>query len=398
MFDFINQTLIMNNQLALNSKPRYEILDGLRGVAAVMVVLFHFGETYAESPATQLINHGYLAVDFFFLLSGFVVGYAYDDRWGKMTLWGFFKRRLVRLHPMVIMGTVIGAALYGFGQCEGFPQIGNVEGWKVGLAFVMGLLMIPCGVNLDIRGWKEMNSFNGPNWTLTWEYLANILYAIFFRFLPKWGLTILLAAAAVCTLDLCLDLDLFGLITERRASHQYTIIGGWAITSEQLYVGLTRLLFPFICGLLLSRIGKYIKVKDGFLWCSLFMVVILSVPYVGEAPSIWNGVYNAATVMILFPLILLMGAGSTLHTKRGRALCNFLGEISYPLYITHYPILYAHMSWAWSNPDAPLYLHVMMGIGTFFLTIGVAYACLRLYDIPVRKWLTDKWLKHKTSK
>ena len=165
------------------------------------------------------------------------------------------------------------------------------------------------------------------------------------------------------------------------------------MTPEQIYVGLTRLFFPFLCGLLLSRIGKYIKVKNGFFWCSLMMVVILSVPYVGEVPSIWNGVYNAATVIVLFPLIVLMGAGSSLRTERGSAICNFLGEISYPLYITHYPILYAHMSWAWRNPNAPLYLHIVMGIGTFLLAIGVAYACLRLYDIPVRKWLTEKWLK-----
>ena len=86
----------------LASKPRYEILDGLRGVASVMVILFHAFETYSAGPAYQIINHGYLAVDFFFVLSGFVVGYAYDDRWDRMTTWGFFKRRLVRLHPMVI--------------------------------------------------------------------------------------------------------------------------------------------------------------------------------------------------------------------------------------------------------------------------------------------------------
>ena len=125
----------------LASKPRYEILDGLRGVAAILVVLYHLFETYSDGAAYQIINHGYLAVDFFFLLSGFVIGYAYDDRWDRMTTWGFFKRRLVRLHPMVIMGTVIGACLYFFGQGEGFGLIGNVPGWKVLLAFVMGCLM-----------------------------------------------------------------------------------------------------------------------------------------------------------------------------------------------------------------------------------------------------------------
>ena len=81
----------------LASKPRYEILDGLRGVAAMIVVAFHLLETYSKGPAYQVLNHGYLAVDFFFVLSGFVIGYAYDDRWNRMSLKGFFKRRLVRL-------------------------------------------------------------------------------------------------------------------------------------------------------------------------------------------------------------------------------------------------------------------------------------------------------------
>ena len=98
------------------SKPRYAILDGLRGVAALMVVAFHLFETYIPVLHTQVINHGYLAVDFFFILSGFVIGYAYDDRWAKgMTVGNFFKRRLIRLQPMVIAGTIFGTLLFLFG-------------------------------------------------------------------------------------------------------------------------------------------------------------------------------------------------------------------------------------------------------------------------------------------
>ena len=96
----------------LTSKPRYEILDGLRGVAALIVVAFHLFETYSRGPMYQILNHGYLAVDFFFVLSGFVIGYAYDDRWDKMSMWGFFKRRLIRLQPMVILGSIIGALVF----------------------------------------------------------------------------------------------------------------------------------------------------------------------------------------------------------------------------------------------------------------------------------------------
>jgi peptidoglycan/LPS O-acetylase OafA/YrhL len=161
------------NELA-GTKPHYEILDGLCGVAAVMVVAFHLFEVNSASRFDQIINHGYLAVDFFFVLSGFVIGYAYDDRWGKMTVGQFFKRRLIRLHPMVIMGMIIGAALFYFGDSSVFPHIHDVPVWKMLLIMLLGMLMIPAPPSMDIRGWQEMYTLNAPCWSLFLEYIANI--------------------------------------------------------------------------------------------------------------------------------------------------------------------------------------------------------------------------------
>ena len=101
-----------------DSKPHYPLLDGLRGVAAIVVVWYHIFESFATSHLDQGVNHGYLAVDFFFLLSGFVLGYAYDGRWGKMSTWSFIRRRLIRLHPMVIFGAIFGGALFYTQGCE----------------------------------------------------------------------------------------------------------------------------------------------------------------------------------------------------------------------------------------------------------------------------------------
>lgn len=384
----------MKNTIYLASKPRYEILDGLRGVAALLVVLFHMFETYSGSLGFQIIDHGYLAVDFFFILSGFVIGYAYDDRWDKMTVWGFFKRRLVRLQPMLVMGVVVGAALYFFGQCEQFGLSIEVTWWKFLLAFVLALFMIPVGKGLDVRGWGEMNPLNGPQWSLTYEYIANILYAVVFRRLGKIALAVLTACAAFMTLDVCLDWNVFGLLTpERSTHHQYTVIGGWCITSEQVYIAFTRLLYPFLCGLLLSRIGKFIDVKGGFWWCALLLTAAFSTPCIGGTGCILNGIYNASCILLLFPIIVMMGAGSHIKGEKSAKICTFLGDISYPLYITHYPIMYMQMNWVWNNPDAPLYAHIVVNISTVLLSIGLAYASLKLYDTPVRKWLTDKWLK-----
>lgn len=378
----------------LAPKPRYEILDGLRGVAALMVVAFHLLETYSKGPSEQIINHGYLAVDFFFVLSGFVIGYAYDDRWGKMSIGTFFKRRLVRLHPMVVAGTLIGAALFFFAGTA-FPKTMEVEGWKFALCLVMGLLMIPCGMGLDIRGWGETNSFNGPNWSLTYEYIANILYAFIFRHLPKAALAVLCAVFAVFTLDLTLGWDIFGLFPN---GPQYNVIGGWSLTAQQIYVGFARLLYPFLCGLLISRIlplrrsesnpsGSPIHLKGGFWWCALAIVVIFSVPCIGGRQCLWDGLYQAVCILIVFPLLVLAGAGSVTTDAKSTAVCKWMGEISYPLYITHFPLMYMQMNWVAEHADAPLWQHITVSAGVFFVAIILAWGLLKIYDTPVREWL-----------
>ena len=386
----------------LASKPRYEILDGLRGVAALMVIVFHCFETYIPVFGTQIVNHGYLAVDFFFVLSGFVIGYAYDDRWDKMTTWGFFKRRLTRLHPMVIAGTLVGAAMFFFAGAA-FPQTLQNPGWKIALCFVMGLLMIPCGTGLDIRGWGEMNSFNGPNWSLTFEYCGNILYAFILRRLPKIALGVLCVVCAFFTLDLTMGWDVFGFFPD---GPQYTVIGGWSLTGQQLYIGFTRLLYPFLCGLLISRIlpghrtdanpsGSPIHLKGGFWWCSLALVVLFSVPCIGGKTGITDGIYQAVCILLLFPLIVLTGSGSVTKGKKSTAVCKWLGDISYPLYITHYPFMYMQMSWVAGHEDAPLWMHIMVNTGVAFISILLAYGLLKVYDEPVREWLKEHWLKRK---
>lgn len=376
----------------LASKPRYEILDGLRGVASMMVVAYHLFETYSHDPMHQILNHGYLAVDFFFVLSGFVIGYAYDDRWNRMTLKDFFKRRLVRLHPMVIMGTLIGALLFYFGDCSAFPLISETPWWKMLLLFLLGCTMLPALTSWDIRGWSETNSLNGPTWSLTLEYIANILYALFIRHFSKTLLCIFVIGTAFLTIDLTMNLDVFNLFSANRSA-AYTVIGGWSITPDQIYIGMTRLLYPFFMGLLLSRINKLIKIKRGFWWCSVLIIVMQAMPRIGGMENMWmNGAYEAFCILIICPLIVAIGAGSDIKGKKSVAVCTFLGEISYPLYITHFPLVYMQIAWANNHPDAPLGTVICLSVSIFILSVGLAYGSLKLYDIPVREWLKKHWL------
>lgn len=373
-------------------KPRYEVLDGLRGVAAMIVVVFHLFETYSGGVDRQIINHGYLAVDFFYVLSGFVIGYAYDDRWGQMSVWGFFRRRLIRLQPMVIAGLVFGAALFYLGDSPHAPEILNTPWTRLLLVLVIGCFMFPTPPALDIRGWREITPINGPQWSLMWEYVGNILYALFVRRFSKTALTILVIISAMMTIDLALDVDVFGIL-DVRSHARYTVIGGYGMSAEQAYIGLARLCYPFFCGLLLFRLGKRLTISHGgFGLCSLILAAVLAMPHAGTASAPWlDGLYNAVAIIAVFPLLVLMGAGSKIHSRRSIGLCRWLGEISYPLYITHYPLIYIQYGWATRHPDAPLGTHIAVAAGIFFLSAFTACAMLKLYDIPVRQWLTRHW-------
>lgn len=383
--------------IPLSSKPRFEILDGLRGVAALIVVAFHLFETYSAGPDYQILNHGYLAVDFFFLLSGFVIGYAYDDRWGRMTTWDFFKRRLVRLQPMVILGSLIGAFWFYFSAAPGFELVMQTPWWKLFLVMLMGCLMIPTPPSMDVRGWQEINSLNGAQWSLLWEYIANVLYALVVRRFSTVVLGVFVFLSAFLTVDLALNLDVSGLLAVRSYA-RYTVIGGFGLTPDQIYIGVCRLFYPFFAGLLLYRLGKCrICLRRGaMLWCSLAVAVTLVVPHVGGEAHPWlNGLYCAVVILFVYPLVVAAGAGSPLKGRKTTAVCRFLGTISYPLYITHYPMIYVQMNWAARHADAPLSTHVWVAVSIFVAAIAVAYASVKVYDMPVRTWLSEKFITRK---
>lgn len=366
----------------------------------MIVVAFHLFETYSAGPTDQILNHGYLAVDFFFVLSGFVIGYAYDDRWGRMTTWDFFKRRLIRLQPMVILGTLIGAFWFYFSAAPGFELVMQTAWWKLLLIMVLGCIMFPTPPSMDIRGWKEINSLNGAQWSLLWEYIANIIYVLIVRRFSKILLTIFVCLSAFFTIDLAMNLDVFGLLEVRNYA-KFTVIGGFGLTPDQIYIGVCRLLYPFFGGLLLYRLSKWrINLRRGaMLWCSLAVTATLVIPHIGGETHQWiNGLYCAVIILFVYPAIVAAGAGSELKGRRTTAICKFLGMISYPLYITHYPMIYVQMNWAAQHADAPLGTHIWVAVSIFIASIAVAYASVKVYDIPVRDWFARKLIHPKTTR
>lgn len=365
-----------------DTKPHYNILDGLRGVAALTVVCFHLFEAYATSHIDQRINHGYLAVDFFFILSGFVVGYAYDDRWKRMSIKDFLKRRVIRLQPMVVIGAVIGAIMFYTQGCS----VWDVTKVSVGMLLVatlMNAFMIPATPGAEIRGVGEMYPLNGPTWSLFFEYIGNILYAFFLRKLPTLMLGILVALAG-CGLAV---FAIWGPLGD--------ICVGFALTEENIVGGSLRLLFAFSAGLLLSRVFKPIKVRGAFWIGGIAIVVLSAIPRIGGSEHLWmNGIYDTLCAVVFFPLIVYLAASGQTTDKTTTRICKFLGDISYPLYMVHYPFIYLYYAWV-KNENLTFEESLPGAIALVIGSVVLAYLCLKLYDEPVRRYLTKRFLQKK---
>ena len=362
------------------------VLDGLRGVASLIVLIFHLFEAFSDGPQKQIINHGYLAVDFFFLLSGFVIAYAYDDRWGRLSTWDFYKRRLIRLQPMIIAGTLIGAVLWPLQDYPIYWKHGTAAGWQVLAVMVAGFFMIPMPASADIRGWGETYTLNGPAWSLLYEFLANILYAAGVRKLGNRGLGLLVALGGLALLDLTV------------LGPSGDVIGGWNLDAAGIGIGLTRVIFPFFAGVLLMRLGRRIHFDHAFLWCSILLVAALAMPRIGGTGHLWlNGIYEAGCIILLFPLIVAIGAGEKREDGISIRIARFFGDLSYPLYIVHYPLVYIYFGWVTRDHVSPM-RGTIVGGGVVLLAILLAYACLRFYDIPVRRALSRRFLSRRPTR
>ncbi|MGN1210373.1 MAG: acyltransferase family protein [Candidatus Cryptobacteroides sp.] len=369
-------------QTKMAVKPHYALLDGLRGVAALSVICYHVFEGFATSPIDQRFNHGYLAVDFFFILSGFVMGYAYDDRWNIMTVKDFFKRRLIRLHPMVIFGSVLGAVTFliqGSVQWDGTA----VPFTSVLLSLLLGMLMIPAvpGTAPEVRGNGEMFPLNGPSWSLFFEYIGNILYAFFLHRLSDRWLKVFVVTCGI-------SLACFAIFN---GSGCWNIGVGWTLADNNLIGGFLRMSFSFSAGLLISRHFQPKKIKGAFWICSAMIVALLAVPYIGSEKLPWlNGVYDIFCTSAAFPLILWICASGQTEHKASERICKFLGDISFPVYIVHYPLMYLFYSWVWNN-GASFSQALPVALCVCLASVLIAWGAMKLYDAPVRKWLTSKF-------
>ena len=349
----------------LAPRRHFRALDGLRGVAAVAVVTFHFMEMAIYDYTRLFIGHGFLAVDFFFCLSGFVLGYAYDDRRGRMGLWEFLKSRCIRLHPLVVFGSVLGLLallLNPFATRNPGGSAGHVL-----LMFLASVFLVPYPA-MQERGYN-LFSLNAPAWSLFWEYVASLVYAVVLWRLSRRWLMVLTACAAV----------ILGIVGFSAGA----LSGGWS--GPTFWHGGARVAFSFSAGLLVYRSGWVIPSKLGFGSLAFLLLLAFLMPY---AQGGWTR--EAAVVILYFPLLIALGAGVSL-TPRSEKLCTLAGDLSYPLYMTHYMVIWIFGAYYQAHQPGTTRLALVVAAGVPAM-VGFAYLVMRVYDIPVRRYLSARRL------
>lgn len=347
----------------MNTKQHYEILDGLRGVAAIAVVIFHFMEIAVPDYNDNFIAHAYLAVDFFFCLSGFVIAYAYDNKLADIGFAKFFKQRLIRLQPLVIIGSIWGLVAF---VVDPFSNLWVKYADKLWLLFGASCLMIP--YPLVPERYFNIFHLNPPSWSLFWEYVASIVYAAVLIRVGKKALWVLVAIGAVA------------LVYE---AHYATNLGvGWS--GVNFWGGGIRAFFSFLAGILVYRSGYIIRNKLGFLITAGLLLLSLLAPFTAT----YNWILEPFIIIAYFPLLLAIGAGAT-PGLRAKRLCELFGNISYPLYMIHYPFIWMFMSYVETHKPTLWWMSIITVVGTLLL-IGLSYLVLVLIDMPVRQYLKNR--------
>jgi peptidoglycan/LPS O-acetylase OafA/YrhL len=345
-------------------RPRFAILDGLRGIAALVVLAHHAFDPFDLSP---LIPHSGLAVDLLFCLSGFVLSYAYEARlMSTMSLWDFVIIRVIRLYPLILLGTLLGFAF--FTTKIVMTRLPFEPIYFVILLCELLLLPTPFPVGLD--GWPGIAPFNIPAWSMFFLFIANFVYAAFIRQLTKTVLTVALIIGAV--------------IVVAQSYAMNGVDGSWS----ELFGGFSRVFFPFFCGIFLFRRWKANPTVDRANYAPI-MVLLLAAAFFCPVPIAFNWLFESLAVLLVFPIIITLGSREP-PGARYTAFCLFVGRLAFPLYILHYPILRIFIRFEHVNALHGFKLGLVLTV-EMLTAIGFSLVVMLFFDEPVRAWLTQKW-------
>jgi peptidoglycan/LPS O-acetylase OafA/YrhL len=348
---------------------RFHLLDGLRGFAAILVVLYHIPPYLQRWFACP---NAFLAVDFFFCLSGFIIAYSYENRILRgMSLGDFCLSRLIRLYPLYFLGSFLGllsVCILTYGEGRSHLRLSDLL-----VAAVLSLLVLP---NLG-NAWSNHSVFplNGPAWSLFFELFANLIFwfGIRLRFATRLAL-LLITTTSLIILSL--------------ATSPLSNVGAF---TESFTPGFARVGFSFGMGLITFRVyksGRTCLLSGKTASAAAFAVIVL----LGAMLLTRGRIVEQHTTQLLLAAIvspLVVYIGSLVKVPAAAVpICSFFGDFSYPLYILHQPFLLVWGGHTAHRLSAVHPLVTQLSIPIFgFAVAGISWGVSRVYDNPVRTGL-----------
>lgn len=350
------------------SRERFLLLDGLRGIAAFAVILDHVPGGWLG----ELIPGRYLAVDFFFVLSGFVLAHAYGrglEAGGSA--FAFMKARVIRLYPMYLLGLAIALSLAVLGAMRGWVG----PGWgDILTVAAFGLVFLPAPQTATF-GNGELYPANAPAWSLFFELVANVVYALIARVLTWRVLGAILGVGAVA-------------VAFTMARHGEVRGPGWMWTHFD--AGLARVMFDFFAGVAIYRLRETVKLPALPWWAAIavFVAVIAAAP---QGP--WRVIYEIAAALVLMPALVALASGSVVRGAVAKA-CAVSGLLSYGVYVLHVPLL-GLIGTAAAVTGVPLGEGPVLALAVAVAAGIAAWVANSLYDGPMRRWFSARTTRAK---
>jgi peptidoglycan/LPS O-acetylase OafA/YrhL len=346
-----------------NKKDRYIVFDLMRGLAALAVLLYHMG--YMLGPYAPNMHKGYLAVDFFFILSGFVIAANYHVSVRPVISWfDFLSARFARLWPLFMLATLLGCVVV---TAKLTRDSGYLDTSGVLLSLSLNSLMLPSFFHA--YGVDRLFLFNGASWSVFFEVFINI---VFFAILRKLSLRPLLILTGIFAGFIFYAAAMYG-----------SLDGGWAIAN--FYIGAIRVLFGFSAGMVIYLISQKIDLQ---LNTSITLGLITCLCLAFFVKGGW--LIDSAIVVIVFPLLMIIGSKCSLYENFSR-VGSFLGDISYSVYLLQTPfmLITAAATQVLLNRKIADY-SPFSGILFIVTLMTLSYLSWRYFEIPSRNYIRKK--------
>jgi peptidoglycan/LPS O-acetylase OafA/YrhL len=340
----------------LQAKSKFTGLDVLRGIAAISVVLFHASEAL---KLPWLMPNGGLAVDVFFVMSGFVIAHAYESRIPELGFSGFLRLRAIRFYPLYMLGLSVGILRQLLVSTSGSHELSCTEVILSTLAALVFLPAPPSAVSDSIA------PLNGPAWSLVFEIWINSVYALLFKFMttPILFVAVVLAGASIVVAVM------HGVGLGWPHWHDLRLGGShW----HDLPAGASRVIYSFALGVLIYRNRDFLKVKQPY-----GIIGILAAALCFMLP--YSSTYVCIFVIIISPMIVIWSFNCNIN----RVISDYCGIMSYFMYAVHWPVLLISIGIA-RKLGIPVYVIV---VGTILAMLLAVQAIDKYYDRPIRKRL-----------